>query len=59
METLHSQKRQIEDPQDECVSLQPLFVGLVRNNSIAHSIDRLSIGSAVEEVKEEETMQQQ
>jgi hypothetical protein len=53
METLHGQKHQIKILQAKCVALQPLIVGLVRNNSTTHSITRLAIGSTMEEVKEE------
>jgi hypothetical protein len=34
-------------------------VGLVRNNTSTHSIARLSIGSTVEEAKEEEIIRKQ
>jgi len=56
IETFHSQKRQIEELQAECPALRQMVDSLVRINSTAHSMARLSIGSS--EVKEEETDQQ-
>jgi hypothetical protein len=50
-------KRKIESLQDECVTLQQMLVNLTRSTNSTTSNARLSIGSVVEEIKEEETIQ--
>jgi hypothetical protein len=59
IETIHSQKRKIKELQVESVALRPLVVSLARNPTSVASNVRMSIGSIVEEVKEDEIVQHQ